>query len=184
MKYCSNDNCKNVGKLLNINDFVVDKTKKSGLSSRCKNCRNFQKIQYSKTYNSKPEIKLRKKQYDKNRKKILKNNLNYRLKHNLRSRFQSAFKNNSKSGSIIRNLGCTIDELKIHLENHFYNNPETNIEMSWMNYGLKGWHIDHIIPLDFFTLENSEELQIACHYTNLQPMWAFENLKKQNKENL
>jgi hypothetical protein len=51
--------------------------------------------------------------------------------------------------------------------------------MSWDNYGVYGWHLDHIIPLS--SAKNEEELKSLCHYTNLQPLWAFDNLSKFNK---
>jgi len=51
--------------------------------------------------------------------------------------------------------------------------------MSWKNYGRKGWEIDHIIPLSSATTK--EELIKLCHYTNLQPLWWWENLEKGNK---
>jgi hypothetical protein len=49
--------------------------------------------------------------------------------------------------------------------------------MSWENRD--EWHIDHIIPLS--SANSEEELYKLCHYTNLQPLWAEENIKKSNK---
>jgi hypothetical protein len=49
--------------------------------------------------------------------------------------------------------------------------------MSWSNHGK--WHIDHIIPLS--SAKSKEELVKLCHYTNLQPLWALDNLGKANK---
>ena len=68
-------------------------------------------------------------------------------------------------------LGCTIEELRNHLEIRFTEG------MSWDNYGK--WHIDHIIPLSSSTSE--EEIYKLCHYLNLQPLWAIDNLKKSDK---
>lgn len=48
--------------------------------------------------------------------------------------------------------------------------------MSWNNWSKTGWHIDHIKPLA--SAEYSEDLIKLCHYTNLQPLWAEENLSK------
>ena len=50
--------------------------------------------------------------------------------------------------------------------------------MTWDNYGVYGWHIDHILPLSIFNLSDRTQLLKACHYTNLQPLWAEENLKR------
>jgi len=68
-------------------------------------------------------------------------------------------------------LGCNYDELKSHLESQFVDG------MSWDNRG--EWHIDHIIPLSSAT--NKESLIELSHYTNLQPLWAEDNLEKSNK---
>jgi hypothetical protein len=53
--------------------------------------------------------------------------------------------------------------------------------MTWENWSKYGWHIDHIKPLSSFNLTDYEQLKMACHYTNLQPMWAKDNLIKSNK---
>jgi len=105
----------------------------------------------------------------------IKNNINFRISERLRSRLWKAIKNNQKAGSAVRDLGCSIPELKLYLESKFQEG------MTWENYGYWGWHIDHIIPLDSFNLQNREEFLKACHYTNLQPLWAEENWKKNNR---
>ncbi len=81
-----------------------------------------------------------------------------------------AITNNQKSGSSVKDLGCTIIYLKQWLENQFKKG------MNWGNHG--EWHIDHQIPLSIVDLTNIEDLKQVCHYTNLQPMWADENIKK------
>jgi hypothetical protein len=99
----------------------------------------------------------------------------FRLRKALRRRFRKALKHNYKVGSFVKDLGCTISELKIYLEKQFTDG------MSWDNWSFYGWHIDHIIPLDSFDLTDREQLLRACHYTNLQPLWCRDNLVKSNK---
>lgn len=105
-----------------------------------------------------------------------KNDPEFRIKVNLRNRLNMAIKKEIKSGSAIKNLGCSVGELKNYLESQFQTG------MSWDNYGLHGWHIDHIKPLDSFDLTNPEEFKKACNYKNLQPLWAEDNLKKGSTE--
>ena len=103
------------------------------------------------------------------------NNINFKLSDILRSRLRHAIKNNQKSGSAVKDLGCSIDDLKKYLESKFQPG------MSWDNHGFRGWHIDHIRPLSNFDLSVREQFLIACHYTNLQPMWWRQNIVKGNK---
>lgn len=104
-----------------------------------------------------------------------KNNPLVKLRDSLRRRLNNAVKNNQKSGSAVSDLGCTIIQLKIHLESKF------TPEMTWDNYGIKGWHIDHIVPISKFDLTDLDQLKKACHYTNLQPLWWQDNLSKGSK---
>jgi HNH endonuclease. len=50
--------------------------------------------------------------------------------------------------------------------------------MSWDNYGRDGWHIDHIRPCASFDLTDPEQQRQCFHYTNLQPLWAADNIRK------
>lgn len=69
-------------------------------------------------------------------------------------------------------FGCSCEEMIAHIENQFTQG------MSWDNYGLHGWHIDHINPLSKSTDMN--DLLQRAHYTNLQPLWAKDNIRKSN----
>lgn len=111
-------------------------------------------------------------EYSKKRKK---DDINYHLIHILRNRLSKFIKNKSVNYSFIKLLGCSIDELKIHLEKQFKEG------MNWGNYGFRGWHIDHVYPLSKANLTNENELKKVCHYTNLQPLWWKDNIVKGNK---
>jgi hypothetical protein len=100
------------------------------------------------------------------------NDIQFRIKYNLRNRMNIAIKNNSKSGSAVRDLGCSIEEFKLYLEAKFQEG------MTWDNWSRDGWNIDHIIPLSSFDLTNREQFLKAAHHSNLQPLWAKDNRKK------
>lgn len=93
----------------------------------------------------------------------------------LRSRLHKAVRRGRDSTASIRCLGCSVAELRRHIESLFTDG------MTWDNWRADGWHIDHKIPLDAFDLTDDEQVRRACHYTNLQPLWARENLLKSNK---
>lgn len=146
------------------------------------------KSEYDKLWRIKNKIKVaasEKSYYHSNKSRILsikakyeserrRTDINFRLKKNLRSRLANAIKNNHKSGSAIKNLGCSISELKIYLEFKFTDG------MTWDNWGMgEGrWQIDHIKPLFKFDLSNSDQLKEVCYYTNLQPIWHKDHITK------
>ncbi len=106
-----------------------------------------------------------------------KNDTEYKILTTLRNRINNVIKrqNGEKAFSVIELTGCTVKELKQHLENQFRDG------MDWDNHSTKGWHIDHIIPCCKFDLTNPEEQKKCFHYTNLQPLWWYENLEKRYK---
>lgn len=122
---------------------------------------------YGKTYrkNNRENINI----YHKNRRKT---DPLYKLQHVLRSRTNSIFKYQrmNKNNSFYEYIGCSLNQLKDYLEAKFQPG------MTWKNHSKDGWHIDHIIPLS--SAKTEEELHNLCHYTNLQPLWAFDNLSK------
>ena len=99
-----------------------------------------------------------------------------KLARKLRSRINKALHGNYKTGSAVSDLGCSIGEFKTYIESLWTAN------MSWDNYGVDGWHIDHIKPLCQFILSDKVEFKKACHYTNLQPLWASDNLAKRKTD--
>ena len=201
MKHCRN--CK-VEK--EFKEFSESKTRKDGLQPECKACvKAYQKInaesinEYQKEYRkanaesmaekskeyrkanaeSIAEYKKEyykanaasiieyKKEYQKTKRKI---NPMYKFRCDVRSLTSAAFKRRKlKKGSKTQALlGCTFEELAQHLEKQFQEG------MTLANHG--EWHIDHIIPLA--SAKTKKQVEKLCHYTNLQPLWAVDNMKK------
>ncbi len=94
----------------------------------------------------------------------------YKLTQSLRRRIAYALKGEQKRGRTMQLIGCDGDTLRNHIESQFVDG------MTWENRST--WHIDHILPVAEFDLINSEEQEIAFHYTNLQPLWAKDNRVK------
>lgn len=132
--------------------------------------------------NNKEKIAIYQKQYYKNNKtklKVYANNyciqknkldINFKLTKVLRSRIYYAMKSIDWKGNCNREelLGGDINIVKAHIESLFKEG------MSWENQGK--WHIDHILPIGI--CNNQEDIIARCHYKNLQPLWAIDNLKK------
>lgn len=100
--------------------------------------------------------------------------LEYQIKRRLRTRLRKAVLavGTSKRASSKDLLGCSLDEFRVYLEGKFTKG------MTWdlLKQGLI--HIDHIIPCAAFDLTKEEEQRKCFHYTNLQPLWALDNLIK------
>ena len=97
----------------------------------------------------------------------------FKLQDSIRSLILASFARRSwsKRTKTYKLLGCTFEELQAHLAKQF------KPGMSWENHG--AWHIDHIRPLA--SARSQEEFEALLHYTNLQPLWAAENIKKGSK---
>lgn len=91
-----------------------------------------------------------------------------RLRTNTYRIFRGEVKKSKRTEEI---LGCSFVEAKKYIETLFTEG------MSWDNFG--EWHIDHIVPISL--AQSKEEAILFSHYTNLQPLWASDNLKKSNK---
>ena len=125
-----------------------------GYSNICMECER----EYRKN-NSK--IKYQKK------KEKLDTDLQFKMAENIRARIRTLFKTEKL-------IGCTLEKLIKHLQSQFYD------DISLDNYG-KVWHLDHIIPCNWFDLTDIKQINACCHYTNLQPLLIRDNLIKTNK---
>jgi hypothetical protein len=117
--------------------------------------------------NHKEESRPHRTEYVRNRRKT---DINFKIASNLKTRVWYALKGNPKLSTTMNLVGCSINQLKQHLEKKFIKG------MSFSNYGK--WHIDHIKPCASFDLSKSKEQRKCFHYTNLQPLWAKDNLSK------
>lgn len=102
--------------------------------------------------------------------------IHYAMMKRLRGRVFQALKNKrKKSAKTMELVGCSISFLVNHLESKFLKG------MNWDNQG--DWHIDHIKPCAKFDLTNEDEQKRCFHYSNLQPLWGVDNMKKGAKIN-
>lgn len=111
------------------------------------------------------------------RRERYKKDVPYRICTTIRNRINRSInpKNLNKCKNTKNLVGGNSETLVIYFEKLFKDG------MNWSNYGYKGWHIDHIIPCASFDLSDPEEQKKCFHYTNLQPLWWYENLSKGDK---
>jgi len=159
-----------------------NKERKKALDFKNKDHINEMRRKKRQTPEGKEKLRLQNQRYiKKHRKKLTEKFLERRKKDPafkiltiLRGRIRQALKGYNKSDLTVKLLGCSIEEFWIHLEKKFTRG------MTRENHG--EWHVDHIIPCASFDLSKPEE-QVKCfHYTNLQPLWAIDNLKKGDRK--
>lgn len=175
--------CKKCNSLKQASKFNVDKTRIGGLHCYCNECRSLHnKNKYVKNseiikkqtslyyYTNKPIIQKKANEYNKLRRKL---DPKFLITRRLKNRLWCALNSKgwNKNNKFVQYIGCSQEELKLHIEKQFA------LGMNWENSG--EWHIDHIIPLS--SAKTREEMHKLCHYTNLQPLWAIDNIKKSNK---
>jgi hypothetical protein len=121
-------------------------------------------------YNSRPDVKKRRSDLQSKRRKY---DDKYRLMCNVRSAVSEAL--SGQKGSL-RFLSYSVEELADHLERQFLKG------MTWENYG-NGWQVDHIVPSSSFNFENADDpnFKFCWALSNLRPLWAKDNLKKNAK---
>jgi len=197
----ANKKCSICKKDKNVTEYHKDKQRSDGLRPSCKSCKKKQSQQYyvdnvEQLRNKSQQYKHDHKDvvskgnrlyYLNNRTKVnsymniyLKNKRDtdpdFRLRTNLRARINKALRYNSKSISNIELLGCTIEELKVHLQKTAIKNGYKYFDIN--NYLGKDYHIDHIKPCASFNLTKLEEQRKCFNYSNLQILTATENLEK------
>lgn len=113
------------------------------------------------------------KEYRKRYQELIKSDPIRALKEKIRHIIKNSFKrvDYSKNERTENILGCKYEYFIKHIEKQFKDG------MSWDNHG--EWHFDHIIPIS--SAKTEEEVMNLNHYTNFQPLWAFDNLKKGKK---
>lgn len=185
--------CTKCSEVKEFKDFVPQKTGFMGFKAQCKSCdskydkvyqtqtnsraerdKTSESIQYRKDYISKNKDWWKKyeREYRHSRRQ---EDMFFKIKGNLSSRLSDLIQNRGLGQRTVELLGCDKDIFLKHLESQFTEG------MTWENYGLKGWHVDHIIPISSYDLTNEDEVKKACHYSNLQPLWWQDNLEKGNK---
>jgi hypothetical protein len=193
--------CSSCNEILKLTEFNVDNRASIGLASYCRKCKNISDAKYRENPAQGRESLLKKKleyytrvrtedpeRYDrwaKNRRENRDYSQEYqriqsdellKSKDSIRKLLIASLKvrNITKSKLVMKTediLGCKFEFFKIHIETQFKEG------MNWFNHG--EWHIDHKVPL--MIGETVDEIIKLNHYTNFQPLWANENLTKNNK---
>jgi hypothetical protein len=155
--------------------FYKNKNHKDKLEYKCKICRGRTKENIKDTYFSRHKRERLDKQAAWNRKKR-KEDPFFRIASTMRARISLSLKVNKwhKDSKISEWIGCTKEEFVKHLESQW------SIGMNWSNYGNKKgcWSVDHKIPIS--SAKSKEDIIKLSHFSNLQPLWVEDNIRKSN----
>lgn len=189
--------CSKCEKIKALEDFPKNKKCADGRRGTCKECTYSQDRISSRKYyqNNKEKIAKKNQAYRENNKEKMadlfkkwatKNKAHIARKRRerissdplfkavatLRRRLNKAIKSNqwSHSGSFQSYIGCSQEQFFAHIQSKF------KPGMTWENHGINGWHLDHIIPLS--SAKSLDELYALSHFSNIQPLWAIDNIKK------
>ena len=160
-----------------VSEFGPMVTAADGRKPHCKQCHAGIQLEYVDSNREEVNARYRAsnvKHASRNRKRRAEDT-GFRIRCNLSGRVCSALKaaGTIKSENTKELIGCSIEDLKSHLESKFTEG------MTWGNYG--EWHLDHIKPCVTFNLVEVEEQRKCFHWTNLQPLWALDNLRKSSR---
>lgn len=182
--------CKICGIPKELNEYPPGKRYAEGRIPRCRICKNKdgrerakerrnrdpeKPLEATRRWRKKDPQKTRQqyKEYNKKRRSVPKGRLNSNISTAIRASL-SGNKNGFHWESLV---GYTLEDLKFRLEKQFAEN------MTWNNYGKKGWEIDHKIPIAAFNFETPTDTDFKKCWAlkNLQPLWSAENIRKQDK---
>ena len=149
--------------------FSKDITQKDGYKSSCKYCANIFRLDRKKNM-SDGQYSLFRKKANINARNYYATNVEFRVKTLIRTRINFLLRD-KKDQRTIKYLGCTTSELMIYLEAQFTEGMTLDLMGQYI-------HIDHIIPCAYFDLTDPAQQKLCFHYTNLQPMWWYQNLEK------
>lgn len=190
--------CSRCDQIKTRDGFGPDKRNRTGLQSGCRQCDNNKQQEYRRTDHGRDmrnisDIKYRlsnkgrqkHKEYkqsdhgrfirSKSRKERLRSDPKFKMTEILRNRLRHAIRR-TKHGSVVKSartldmLGCSMDEFIKHIEQQFQPG------MSWENHG--AWHIDHVLPCASFDLTDPAQQKTCFNFSNMQPLWAEDNIKK------
>lgn len=176
-----------------LDNFGKNKSTKDGLQKQCKECRRLTQIKYRnestgkeicKRYRDSEKGKISQKgtteryrKTDKYRESWMKTYKKKRLHNAVSARMRQSLNGCKYNRTWESLVGYTLQDLREHLESQFQEG------MTWENHSMDGWHIDHIRPIASFNIKTAEDedFKKCWSLSNLQPLWAKENMSKGDK---